>query len=71
MAPATAVRPDLISLALPDSEHGDLADRHLPILDALRSHDAAVAEAAMYEHLADVAQRMRLLKPNPNEEKTS
>lgn len=60
-----------ISLALPNSEHGDLADRHLPILDALRSHDAAAAEAAMHEHLADVAQRMRLLKRNPNEEKTS
>jgi DNA-binding GntR family transcriptional regulator len=60
-----------ISLTLPVSEHGDLADRHLPILHALRRGDAALAEAAMHEHLADAAQRMRLLTPNSNQEKSS
>jgi DNA-binding GntR family transcriptional regulator len=60
-----------ISLTLPPSAHGDLADRHVPILEALRRRDPQVAQAAMHEHLADVAERMRLLKPNPNQEKTS
>jgi DNA-binding GntR family transcriptional regulator len=59
-----------ISLTLPASACGDLADRHLPILEALRRHDLQLAEAAMHEHLADVAKRMTLLTPNPNQEKT-
>jgi DNA-binding GntR family transcriptional regulator len=59
-----------ISLTLPASAHGDLADRHVPILEALRIRDPRLAESAMHEHLADVARRMRLLTPNPNQEKT-
>jgi DNA-binding GntR family transcriptional regulator len=60
----------LLSLTLPASPQGDLADRHLPILEALRRHDADRAEAAMRAHLADVAERMRPLTTNPTEEET-
>jgi DNA-binding GntR family transcriptional regulator len=59
-----------ISLTLPASAHGDLADRHLPILEALRRRDPQLAEAAMHTHLADVAQRMRPLVPNPKQKET-
>jgi DNA-binding GntR family transcriptional regulator len=59
-----------ISLTLPASAHGDLADRHLPIFDALRRRDPRLAEAAMHAHLADVAERMRPLLPNPKQEET-
>jgi DNA-binding GntR family transcriptional regulator len=60
----------LLSLTLPASPKGDLADRHLPILEALRRHDADRAEAAMRAHLADVAKRMRALTTNPTQEET-
>lgn len=60
----------LLSLTLPASAEGDLADRHLPILEALRRHDAGGAEAAMSAHLADVAERMRPLTTNPTQEET-
>ena len=60
----------LLSLTLPASAEGDLADRHLPILEALRRHDADGAEAAMSAHLADVAERMRPLTTNPTQEET-
>lgn len=59
-----------ISLTLPASERGNLADRHLPILEALRLRDPERAEAAMHEHLADVADRMRPLLSTPTQEKT-
>jgi DNA-binding GntR family transcriptional regulator len=59
-----------ISLTLPASARGQLADRHVPILDALGQRDPELAEAAMHEHLADVAERMRPLIPNPKQEKT-
>jgi DNA-binding GntR family transcriptional regulator len=59
-----------ISLTLPASARGDLAARHVPILEALRHRDPPLAEAAMQEHLADVAERMRLLTRTPNQEKT-
>jgi DNA-binding FadR family transcriptional regulator len=55
---------------LPASAHGDLADRHLPILEALRRREPRLAETAMHEHLADVAQRMRPLIPNHEQEET-
>lgn len=60
----------LLSLTLPASPLGDLADRHLPILEALRRRDAGDAQAAMGAHLADVAQRMQPLTANPTQEET-
>jgi DNA-binding GntR family transcriptional regulator len=60
----------LLSLTLPASAKGDLADRHLPILEALCRHDAHGAEAAMSAHLADVAERMRPLTTNPTHKET-
>jgi DNA-binding GntR family transcriptional regulator len=60
-----------LSLALPASAHGDLADRHVPILEALRSRNPQLAETAMHAHLADVAERMRPLIPTPIQEKTT
>lgn len=60
----------LLSLTLPASPQGDLADRHLPILEALSRRDAARAETAMRVHLADVAERMRSLTTNPTQEET-
>jgi DNA-binding GntR family transcriptional regulator len=50
-----------LSLSLPASARGTVADRHLPILEALRRRDPQAAEAAMHEHLEDVANRMRPL----------
>jgi DNA-binding GntR family transcriptional regulator len=50
-----------LSLALPASKHGTTADRHLPILDALRRHDPDAAELEMRQHLEDAADRLRLL----------
>jgi DNA-binding GntR family transcriptional regulator len=47
-----------ISMTLPASARGPVAERHLPILDALRSRDPDAAAAAMEEHLAEVAARL-------------
>jgi DNA-binding GntR family transcriptional regulator len=60
----------LLSLTLPASPQGDLADRHLPILEALRRRDPDRARAAMSAHLTDVAERMRPLTTNPTQEET-
>jgi DNA-binding GntR family transcriptional regulator len=57
-----------IALTLPASANGDLADRHLPILQALSRQDPDLAEAAMHAHLADVAERMRALITTSKEE---
>jgi DNA-binding GntR family transcriptional regulator len=48
-----------ISMTLPASTRGSVAERHVPILDALRRRDPAAAAAAMEEHLADVAARLQ------------
>lgn len=48
-----------ISLTLPASRHGSVAERHEPILEALRRRDPAGAAAAMQRHLADAADRLR------------
>jgi DNA-binding GntR family transcriptional regulator len=54
-----------ISLSMPASQHGSLADRHEPILAALRRRDAAAAAAAMAAHLADAADRLRAIGEEP------
>lgn len=59
-----------ISLALPASANGGLAERHQPILDALRRRDPQLVEAAMHEHLEDVADRMRRLISPPTDKET-
>jgi len=48
-----------ISMALPDA--GPVAERHVPILAALRAHDADRAATAMHDHLTEVADRLRPL----------
>jgi DNA-binding GntR family transcriptional regulator len=59
-----------ISITLPASTRGSVADRHTPILAALRARDARAAAASMEEHLEDVANRLRpLAKPAINKEK--
>jgi DNA-binding GntR family transcriptional regulator len=50
-----------ISLTLPASERGDVGERHVPILEALRRRDPQAAAAAMHEHLDDAADRLRPL----------
>jgi DNA-binding GntR family transcriptional regulator len=50
-----------ISLALPASAQGSVADRHVPILEALRRRDAGAAAQTMQDHLAEVAERLRPL----------
>jgi DNA-binding GntR family transcriptional regulator len=57
-----------ISIALPASTRGPVADRHVPILEALRRRDAAATAAAMEAHLADVAERLRPLTQNKTDE---
>ena len=54
-----------ISLSMPASQHGSLADRHEPILAALRRRDAAAAAAAMAAHLADAADLLRAIGDEP------
>jgi DNA-binding GntR family transcriptional regulator len=50
----------LISLTLPAaSRHGSVAERHEPILAALRRRDGEAAAAALREHLQDAADRLR------------
>jgi DNA-binding GntR family transcriptional regulator len=53
-----------ISISLPASPRGPVADRHLPILDALRDRDPERAATAMHDHLAEVAQRLRPMTTN-------
>jgi DNA-binding GntR family transcriptional regulator len=53
-----------ISLTLPASDRGPVADRHVPILDALRRRDPAAAAQAMHDHLSEVAQRLAPLAKN-------
>lgn len=48
-----------ISMTLPESTPGSVAERHVPILDALRRRDPEAAAAAMEAHLADVAARLQ------------
>jgi DNA-binding GntR family transcriptional regulator len=47
-----------ISLTLPSSDGGPVADRHVPILDALARRDPAAAAQAMHDHLSEVAARL-------------
>ena len=54
-----------ISIAMPASRQGSLADRHEPILAALRRRDATAAAAAMAAHLADAADRLRGIGEEP------
>jgi DNA-binding GntR family transcriptional regulator len=56
-----------ISIALPASARGPVAERHVPILDALRERDADRAAAAMHDHLTEVADRLRPLTTNNKE----
>jgi DNA-binding GntR family transcriptional regulator len=48
-----------ISMTLPASTPGSVAERHVPILDALRRRDPEAAAAAMEAHLAEVAARLQ------------
>jgi DNA-binding GntR family transcriptional regulator len=53
-----------ISITLPTSSDGPVADRHEPILAALRAHDSERANDAMHQHLNEVADRLRPLTTN-------
>jgi DNA-binding GntR family transcriptional regulator len=60
-----------ISITLPASDRGPVADRHVPILEALGRRDAAAAAQAMHDHLSDVAERLApLLNAEPPKENT-
>jgi DNA-binding FadR family transcriptional regulator len=48
-----------ISLTMPKFREGSVAERHEPILAALRGRDPEAADAAMREHLQDAADRLR------------
>jgi DNA-binding GntR family transcriptional regulator len=54
----------LISISMPASARGPVADRHLPILEALRGRDPERAATAMHDHLSEVADRLRPLTSN-------
>jgi DNA-binding GntR family transcriptional regulator len=49
---------------MPASARGPVADRHLPILEALRGRDPERAATAMHDHLSEVADRLRPLTSN-------
>jgi DNA-binding GntR family transcriptional regulator len=58
-----------ISLTLPSSDGGPVADRHLPILDALERRDPDAAVQAMQDHLSEVAARLApLAQADPHKE---
>ena len=48
-----------ISVSQPGMDLRTLSDRHVPILEALRRHDAEAAGAAMHEHLMKAADLLR------------
>lgn len=48
-----------ISASAPGTDLRELAERHVPILAALRARDPAAAHAAMHRHLLDAAQLLR------------
>jgi DNA-binding GntR family transcriptional regulator len=56
-----------ISITLPASDNGPVADRHLPILAALQRRDPDAATQAMHEHLSEVAERLAPLARTENE----
>jgi DNA-binding GntR family transcriptional regulator len=53
-----------ISISMPASARGRVAERHLPILDALRGRDPERAATAMHDHLSEVADRLRPITTN-------
>ena len=55
----------LITIMLPASRQGSVAARHEPILAALRAREPEAAGAAMHEHLAEAADRLRSLGEEP------
>jgi DNA-binding GntR family transcriptional regulator len=58
-----------ISLTLPSSDGGPVADRHLPILEALERRDPDAAVQAMHDHLSEVAARLApLAQADPHKE---
>jgi DNA-binding GntR family transcriptional regulator len=60
-----------ISITLPASDNGPVADRHLPILSALQRRDPAAASQAMHDHLSEVAARLAPLARTDNHKETS
>jgi DNA-binding GntR family transcriptional regulator len=58
-----------ISLTLPSSDSGPVAERHVPILEALERRDPAAAVQAMHDHLSEVAARLApLVQADPHKE---
>jgi DNA-binding GntR family transcriptional regulator len=60
-----------ITITLPASDDGPVADRHLPILAALQRRDPAAASQAMHDHLSDAAERLAPLGRTDNDKETS
>jgi DNA-binding GntR family transcriptional regulator len=58
-----------ISLAVPGADRRRIAGLHVPVLEALRSRDAATAEAAIRHHFADAEEMLAGLwtEPEPGE----
>ena len=47
-----------ITIAVPGSDRHLIAERHAPVLDALRAHDADRADAAIRHHFADTREML-------------
>jgi DNA-binding GntR family transcriptional regulator len=60
-----------ITITLPESDDGPVADRHLPILAALQRRDPAAASQAMHDHLSDAAERLAPLGRTDNDKETT
>ena len=58
-----------ISLTVPGADRRRIAGLHVPVLDALRSRDAATADAAIRHHFADAEEMLAALwkEPEPGE----
>ncbi|MCJ7710239.1 MAG: GntR family transcriptional regulator [Chloroflexi bacterium] len=60
-----------ISLAVPGADRRRIAGLHAPVLDALRSRDAATAEAAIRHHFADAEEMLARLWTEPESGETT
>jgi DNA-binding GntR family transcriptional regulator len=57
-----------LSVVLPHQDLDTVAERHIPLLDALRRRDADGAAAAVRSHLMAAAQRLRMAEADSGEE---
>jgi hypothetical protein len=56
-----------ITIAVPGADRHLIAERHAPVLDALRARDADAADAAIRHHFADAGAMLAELWSDPTD----